>query len=36
MIGNNVEAAYIDGFPVDLDTHQKASYRKYMKKYGLN
>jgi imidazolonepropionase-like amidohydrolase len=35
MLGNNVEAAYIDGFPVDLDTHQKASYRKYMKKYGL-
>lgn len=35
MLGNNVEAAYIDGLPVDLDTHQKASYRKYMKKYGL-
>jgi hypothetical protein len=35
MLGNNVEAAYIDGVKVDLDTHQKASYRKYMKKYGL-
>lgn len=35
MLGNNVERAYINGVPVDLDNHQKALYRKYMKKYGL-
>lgn len=35
MLGNNVEAAFINGLPVDLDNHQKALYRKYTKKFGL-
>lgn len=35
MLGNNVEKAYINGVPVDLDSHQKALYRKYSQKYGI-
>lgn len=35
MLGNKVELAYLNGQPVNLDTHQKVLYRKYMKKYGL-
>ncbi len=36
MLGNQLQAAYINGVVVDLDTHQKALYRKYMTKYGLS
>lgn len=36
MLGNQLQAAYINGVAVDLETHQKALYRKYMTKYGLS
>jgi len=36
MLGNQLQAAYINGVIVDLDTHQKALYRKYMTKFGLS
>ncbi|MEO6904104.1 MAG: amidohydrolase family protein [Bacteroidia bacterium] len=36
MRSNNVEKAYIQGLPVDLNNHQKVLYEMYKKKYGLN
>lgn len=36
MRSNNVEKAYIQGLPIDLNNHQKVLYETYKKKYGLN
>lgn len=36
MRGNDVLEAWIDGRPLDLDSHQKQLYRQYLRKYGLN
>ena len=33
MQGNNIEKAFINGRDINLDTHQKQLYRKFMKKY---
>ncbi len=33
MRTNNIEKAFIQGRDIDLDTHQKQLYRKYIKKY---
>lgn len=36
MRSNDVLEAWIDGRPLDLDSHQKQLYRQYLQKYGLN
>ncbi len=35
MRSSNIEHAFIQGRAIDLDNKQKALYRKFMKKYGL-
>lgn len=36
MRSNDVLVAFMDGRPINLDSHQKELYRQYLKKYGLN
>lgn len=36
MLGNKVEAAFIQGRNINLDNHHKQLYKRYQEKYGVN